>query len=237
MTDRRRELAAGLERTRARIAHACAVAGRAEDEITLIVVTKFFPPSDVELLVALGVGDIGESRDQEAAAKITELAGRMGERLPTVHFIGQLQRNKAASVASYADAVHSVDRDRLAAALAAGATRAARDLQILRQVDLDPDPDPGRGGLAPAEVPELADRLTAYPHLSLRGIMAVAPLGGDATAAFARLREVSDRVRTAHPDATAISAGMSGDLEEAIAAGATHLRVGTAILGSRPSHR
>ena len=235
--DRRNELAGNLEQTEARIQAACAAAGRPREDVVLIVVTKFFPAADVELLVDLGVTDIGESRDQEAGAKVAELRIRLGQRLPTVHFVGQLQRNKAASVATYADVVHSIDRERLAGALEKGAVRANRQLDVLIQVDLDPHPDPERGGLPPAEVGDLADRLTAYPCLRLRGVMAVAPLGVDLAEAFGRLRAVSDMVRAAYPDATIVSAGMSADLEEAIAAGATHLRVGTAILGSRASHR
>ena len=235
--DRRAELAAGLEQTRARIAAACASVGRQADEITLIVVTKFFPTSDLEILLDLGVTDVGESRDQEAATKMAELRQRVGDRMPRVHFIGQLQRNKAASVASYADVVHSVDRDRLATALDRGAERAGRRLDVLIQIDLDPQPDPDRGGLPPAEVSGFADRLSAYPCLHVRGVMAVAPLGADPEPAFRRLRECADQVRGAYPDASIISAGMSADLEAAIANGATHLRVGTAILGSRQSHR
>lgn len=236
-SDRRAELTRSLEETEERIRAACAAAGRPRSDVTLVVVTKFFPASDVELLVDLGVTDIGESRDQEAAAKVAEIRQLLGERMPTVHFVGQLQRNKAASVASYADIVHSLDRERLAVALQKGAARAGRSLDVLLQVDLDPDPDPARGGLAAAEVGELADRLSAYPSLRLCGVMAVAPLGADPAEAFDRLGAVSATVREAYPDATIVSAGMSADLEQAIAAGATHLRVGTAILGSRPSHR
>lgn len=236
MSPRRDEIAEGLDRTRARIRAAAEAAGRSADDLTLIVVTKFHPVSDLVTLIELGVTDIGESRDQEAATKLAELREATSEQ-PTVHFVGQLQRNKAASVASYADVVHSVDRERLAAALEKGAVRAGRRLEVLLQVDLDERPDPHRGGLTPHEVSGLADRLHAYPSLMLRGVMAVAPLGADPDPAFARLREVAERVRRAHPEATIISAGMSDDLEAAISNGATHLRVGTAILGSRPSHR
>lgn len=237
MTERRDELAAALQRTERRIEAACAAAGRPRDEVTLIVVTKFFPASDVELLVDLGVCDIGENRDQEAKAKMAEVAARLGGRAPTMHFIGQLQRNKAGSVAHYADVVHSVDRARLATALDTAAARAGRSLDVLLQLDLDPTPDPGRGGVRPEEVMDLATRVSACASLRLRGVMAVAPLGGDPASAFARLGEIHREVRAAYPDAAWMSAGMSGDLEEAIAQGATHLRVGTAILGSRPSHR
>lgn len=236
-SERRAEIGAGLSQVEARIRAACEGAGRARDEVTLIVVTKFFPASDIEILCELGVRDIGESRDQEARAKVADVATRLGDRTPRIHFIGQLQRNKAASVAGYADVVHSLDRDRLARALDAGASRAGRSLDVLLQIDLDSSPDPGRGGVRPDEVPALAGQLSAYPNLRLRGVMAVAPRGGDTDEAFARLATVHRELSVAYPDAVMVSAGMSGDLEAAIAHGATHLRVGSAILGSRAPHR
>lgn len=236
---RREELESRLAETDERIASACRAAGRRRDEVTLVVVTKFFPAEDVATLVDLGVRDIGENRDQEARSKVEELDALLGGRpaRPYVHFIGQAQRNKAGSIARYADVVHSVDRSRLAAALDRGAEAADRTLDVLVQVDLDPTPDPDRGGAAPADVEALAAVIATLPHLRLRGVMTVAPLGMEADLAFARLAEVAAAVRADHPDATWISAGMSADLEQAVGHGATHLRVGTAILGSRPSHR
>ncbi|GAB3446205.1 YggS family pyridoxal phosphate-dependent enzyme [Phycicoccus ginsengisoli] len=229
---RRAELAANLASVRARIERACAAAGRDPDEVTLIAVTKFFPPGDVDLLADLGIRAVGENRDQEAAAKFAEVARRADLE---VHFIGQLQSNKASSVVGYADVVQSVDRLKLVAALDRAAARAGRRLRVLVQVALDGGE--GRGGAAPADLPGLADAVAASEHLELGGVMAVAPLGADPAPAFARLRDVADGIRAAHPGATWISAGMSGDLEQAVAHGATHLRVGTAILGSRQSHR
>jgi pyridoxal phosphate enzyme (YggS family) len=231
MTPRREELATRLAAVRARIDAALAAAGRTDDP-TLVAVTKFFPASDVDLLAELGVTDIGENRDQEAAAKCLELAHR--DRL-TIHFIGQLQSNKAGSVARYADVVQSVDRAKIVRALDAAAAREERRLDVLVQVGLDRSG--GRGGAAPVDVPALADAVAAAEHLRLRGLMAVAPLGEEPRKAFARLRELAERVREDHPDAGWLSAGMSADLEDAVAEGATHLRVGSAILGSRPSHR
>ncbi|WP_392542409.1 YggS family pyridoxal phosphate-dependent enzyme [Oryzobacter telluris] len=228
---RRAELAANLEAVRDRITRALEQAGR-EDEPHLVVVTKFFPASDVDLLVDLGVTDIGENRDQEASAKAAEVADRARVML---HFIGQLQSNKAASVARYADVVQSLDRPKVVTALDRGAQEAGRVLDVTLQVSLDDAT--GRGGVAPGEARALADLVAGTDALRLRGVMAVAPLGSDPRPAFARLREVSDAVRRDHPDATWVSAGMSGDLEEAVAEGATHLRVGSAILGSRQSHR
>ncbi|WP_326821450.1 YggS family pyridoxal phosphate-dependent enzyme [Streptosporangium sp. NBC_01756] len=224
---RRDEIAAGLAQVEAEIAEACRAAGRARDELTLVAVSKTYPASDVRLLAALGVTDVGENRDQEAAAKARDCAG-LGL---TWHFIGQLQTNKARSVVGYADVVHSVDRPRLVAALSQEAVRAGRELVCLVQVALDGDP--GRGGARPQEVPALAEALAAAPGLRLGGVMAVAPLGGEPARAFAELREIAQAVRDAHPGADVISAGMSGDMSEAIANGATHLRVGTALLGRR----
>ena len=245
MTDRVEELRRNLAAVQHRITAACAAAGRDPAEVTLIVVTKFFPASDVVALADLGVTDIGENKDQEAAAKVAELPPAVRERL-TVHFIGQLQTNKARSVARYADAVHSVDRSKLVRALDK-ATRAARDagerapyLPVLVQVDLGEGAQAGRGGAHPDEVERLAEEVAATEHLRLRGVMAVAPLGLDedgARRAFERLAAHAETVRRVDPAATWISGGMSGDLEIAVAAGATHLRVGTAILGSRPVGR
>jgi pyridoxal phosphate enzyme (YggS family) len=179
---------------------------------------------------------VGENRHQEAVEKVAQLRHR--DQL-TVHFIGQLQTNKAGAVAEYADVVQSVDRLRLVDALQKGAQRAGRRLGVLVQVSLDEgDVDhEGRAGATPAEAPLVADAVAQAPDLDLRGVMAVAPLGADPAPAFARLREVAHGIQAAHPDASWVSAGMSGDLEQAIAHGATHLRVGSAILGSRPSLR
>jgi pyridoxal phosphate enzyme (YggS family) len=226
---RRDELAAGLDATQARIAAACGAAGRAAGEVTLVVVTKFFPASDVRLLHELGVRDVGENRHPEARDKKEACA----DLDLTWHYIGSLQSNKATAVASYADVVHSLDRAKLVSPLAA----AGRDLDVLLQVDLDPEPQPGRGGARPEMVTRLADLVLGEKRLRLRGVMAVAPLGADPVVAFERLSAVAEQVRRIEPAATWVSAGMSGDLEAAIAAGATHVRVGSAVLGSRPAHR
>ena len=241
-TGRREQLAGGLHRVRARVAAAAATAGRDPAELVVVVVTKFFPAADVADLLSLGVHDFGENRHPEAQDKFAEVraavAGSGGEaRAGTLHFIGQIQTNKAAAIARYADVVHAVDRRRLVQALDRGGALAGRVLRALVQVDLDPNPDPGRGGVGPADVLELADQVAAAEHLQLGGVMAVAPLAGDPDEAFARLADVAARVRARHPGADWISAGMSTDLESAVRHGATHLRVGTAILGSRPPLR
>ncbi|GAB4100425.1 YggS family pyridoxal phosphate-dependent enzyme [Sinomonas halotolerans] len=233
--DGRREfLAANLERVRERIRRAAASAGRA-DEPELIVVTKFHPASDVRILAGLGVRSVGENRDQEASEKAAELAD-----LPLAwHFIGQLQTNKAKSVARYAAAVHSVDRAGLVSALSKAMVQAEREdsLDCLVQVNLALGAAPGRGGAVPEEVPALADAIAQAPGLRLAGLMAVAPLGEDPAAAFARLAQAAGTLRQAHPGASMLSAGMSQDLEEAVAAGATHLRIGTDVLGRRRTVR
>lgn len=225
---RRADLAANLDQVRARVAAACTAAGRDPAEVTIIAVTKTRPADDVRLLAGLGVLDVGENRDQEAAPKAAACTG-LGLRW---HFVGRLQSNKARSVAQYAHAVHSVDSAHLVVALQRGADRADRRVGALVQVSLDADP--GRGGALPEHVPDLADLVAAAPLLDLLGLMAVAPLDVDPVAAFARLASVVDRVRADHPEARWLSAGMSADLEAAVAAGATHVRVGTALLGGRP---
>jgi PLP dependent protein len=227
------ELAANLADVRARIAAACLAAGRDPAEVGLIAVTKTFPASDVMLLHRLGIVDIGENKDQEAAPKAAECAAAgIAVRW---HFVGQLQVNKAASVARYAAAVHSVDRARLVTALGRRAAEAGRVVSCLVQVNLDQTAlaAGGRGGARPADVLELADAISAEAALELGGVMAVAPLGQPARPAYARLRKIAESVRAAHPAALAISAGMSGDLGDAIAEGATHVRIGTALLGGR----
>ncbi|MBV9092389.1 MAG: YggS family pyridoxal phosphate-dependent enzyme [Streptosporangiaceae bacterium] len=230
-SSRRQELAARLAVVRKRIAAACDAAGRDAAEVTLVAVTKTFPASDVRLLYGLGVADIGENRDSEAAPKAAQCA----DLDLTWHFIGQLQTNKAGSVARYAGCVHSVDRLRLVGALGKAARGAGREINCLVQVSLDGDP--ARGGAVAAEVPLVAEALAAEPGLVLSGVMAIAPLGMAPSDAFARLRDSASDVRAVSPAATVISAGMSADLEEAVAAGATHLRIGTALLGDRPRVR
>src|SRR5690606_459800 len=196
-----------------------------------------FPADDVVRLARLGVTDIGENRDQEAAAKAAELAAA-GVRVRW-HFIGQLQRNKCRSVVRYAHLIHAVDSVRLVEALSRAPRRGGgapeRILDVLVQVSIDGDP--ARGGMPVDGVPALADAVAATPGLRLRGVMAVAPLDWDPHAAFARLAEVAQRVRADHPTATIVSAGMSGDLEAALVHGATHLRIGSALLGKRDTLR
>ena len=216
---RAEELQANLSAVRRRLV----ATGR---EVVLIAVSKTWPTTDVEVLRGLGVGDFGENRDSDARTKAAEVTGVCW------HFVGGVQTNKARSVAAYADVVHSLDRLRLVDALADGARRAGRTVQVLVQVSLDDDPR--RAGATSADVPALADAAAAAEGLHLAGVMAVAPLGAEPRVAFGRLAEVAAAVRADHPGAQMISAGMSGDLEAAVAAGATHVRVGTALFGHRP---
>jgi pyridoxal phosphate enzyme (YggS family) len=228
--DRRTELRGRLAGVQERISKACVAAGRDPGEVTLVAVTKTFPASDVRLLSELGARDVGENRDQEAAPKAAECADLSPEL--TWHFIGQLQTNKAASVVRYAGVVHSVDRLRLARALGAAARKAGRTVTCLVQVSLDQDE--ARGGVPQPEVAALAGAVAGEEGLVLGGVMAMAPLGVPPAEAFAPLPRIAGAVRAAYPEAVIVSAGMSGDLEDAIAAGATHVRVGTALLGGRP---
>ncbi|MFE9770216.1 YggS family pyridoxal phosphate-dependent enzyme [Streptomyces sp. NPDC005931] len=235
MTERKDELATNLARVEERIAVACEAAGRTRDEVTLIVVTKTFPASDVRILAELGVRHVAENRDQDAAPKAAQCSD-----LPlTWHFVGQLQTNKVRSVVGYAGIVQSVDRARLVTVLSREAVRAGRELGCLIQVALDAGESARgeRGGVAPGGVAELADLVAGSEGLRLDGLMTVAPLTGEYAgrqrAAFERLVDLSTDLRRSHPAANMVSAGMSADLEQAVAAGATHVRVGSAVLGVR----
>lgn len=230
------DLADRLAEVDARIADAARAAGRDPSEITRIVVTKFHPASLVAELHGLGVRDVGENRQQELSAKVAELGVLDGLRW---HFVGQAQTNKARAIRAVASAVpltvHSVDRTRLVDALEAAAAPGDPALDVLLQVNLTDAAE--RGGVSPADVEAVAERVRSSSTLRLRGVMGVAPLDEPPASAFARLRTCADRVRALDPEATWMSAGMTADFAEAIAAGATHLRIGTAITGERPLGR
>jgi PLP dependent protein len=227
------DLRENLEQVRERIEKACQAAGRARDEVTLVAITKTFPVSDVRALASLGIRDVGENREQELKAKAPECPDLRW------HFVGQLQSKKSRSIARYASVVHSVDRSSLVEALSRAAVAEEKTLRCLIQVSLaaygsaDAATGASRGGVAPADVPALAAELATADGLELGGVMAVAPLGADPEEAFAGLREVASRLRSEHPGADWISAGMTGDLEAAIKHGATHVRLGRALLGTR----
>ena len=219
------ELAARLAAVRSGIADAASEAGRDADEITTVVVTKFQPTSLIRELAALGVTDVGENRHQEAQAKARELAD-LGL---TWHFVGQLQGKKARQVRAYASVIHSIDRASLVDALRSEES----SVDCFVQVNLTDDP--GRGGVEPDALEPLVEHVLDTPGLRLLGLMAVAPLGEPARPAFARVRSLSERIGALAPDATALSMGMSHDYRDAILEGATHLRIGTAITGNRPT--
>lgn len=218
------ELSERYHEVMGRIAQACRDAGRDPDEVTTVVVTKFHPVDTISSLLALGHRDFGESRHQEAVVKATELQGKD----LVWHFIGQLQSNKAKAVAQYADVIHSIDRPSLVDKL----VDIPRMVEVFLEVNLTDDP--GRGGVAPGDLLALADRVAASAPLRLRGLMAVAPQEEEPARAFERVLRYRHDLLALHPTATDLSLGMSQDYPEAIAVGATHLRIGTAITGKRP---
>jgi pyridoxal phosphate enzyme (YggS family) len=230
MSNRLSDIQGNLEVIQSRIKNACSAAGRDVSEITLIAVTKTYPASDVDLLKQLGIENVGENRDQEASSKKSEVKNQFNW-----HFIGQLQSNKAKSVVNYADLIHSVDRWSLAKEIQKSAQGINKVQPVLIQVDLDQSgPDPTRGGIWPAELNELAAAINQASHLELKGLMSVAPLGEKPELAFARLAQIRVGFLKENPEAQILSAGMSDDLEAAILHGATHLRIGSALLGERP---
>jgi pyridoxal phosphate enzyme (YggS family) len=213
-----------LETVRGDVVDAARRAGRDPTQLTTIVVTKFHPVSVIRELAALGVHDFGENRHQEAQAK----AQACSDLEATWHFVGQLQSKKAKQVRRYAQVIHSVDRPALVSALA------SNDSLVECFVQYNLTDNPARGGVNSDELEHVVEQILATSGLRLIGVMAVAGLGEEPRAAFARLRGISDRVRVLAPDASSISAGMSHDFAAAIAEGATHLRIGTAITGKRP---
>jgi pyridoxal phosphate enzyme (YggS family) len=224
-----------LATVRSSVDDAVREAGRRAEEVTTIVVTKFHPASLVRELFDLGVTHVGENRQQEASEKSAELAG-----LPLDwHFIGQLQSKKARSVLAFASTIHSIDRPSLVAAIAtaldSGAPASASPPTVDAFIQLNLTDDPGRGGVQPEQLLGLAEAVAGSPSIALRGLMAVAPVGEDPRRAFVRVREAREQLLTIAPGATDLSMGMSGDFREAVLEGATHLRIGTAITGNRPT--
>ena len=218
------ELQARWDDIQSRIRVACETHGRSPSDVTTVVVTKFHPASLVRELHSLGVRHVGENRHQEAVAKHDECA----DLDLTWHFVGQLQSNKARAVAQYCDVIHSVDRPSLVDAL----DRADREVGVFIEVNLTDVP--GRGGAEPADIAALAEHILGTERLRLRGLMAVAPLDEDPARAFDRVVGYHQNLLRLAPDASDLSLGMSGDFEEAISRGATHLRIGSAITGKRP---
>lgn len=241
MSDRESDLAAALSGLRDRLAAAAQAAGRDVADIELLPITKFFPATDVAILWRLGCRSFGESRDQEASAKVAELQALTGAGDAHWHMVGQIQSNKAKHIARWADTVHSLSTAKVAAALDRGALQAIDEglrtgpVKVFVQISLDGDTE--RGGVDvgdPAAVDAICDQVAGAPGLALIGLMAVPPLGADPDTAFAALADEHRRVLRNHPEATELSAGMSGDLEVAVRHGSTCVRVGTALLGQRP---
>ena len=238
---RERELADALAAVRARIARAAEAAGRNADEIELLPITKFFPAGDVLILRRLGCLQFGESRENEASRKSKEVGAVLGAEPIRWHMVGQIQRNKARSIAGWAYAAHSVDSARVIAALDRAATtalqqgRRAEPLRVYLQLSLDGDES--RGGVdigRPDSVDELCAAVAAANGLEFVGLMAMPPLAADPDEAFARLQEEKERVQNAYEQPLGLSAGMSSDLESAVKYGSTCVRVGTALMGQRP---
>lgn len=234
------QLAESLSRVRTRLDAAVAAAGRRRGDVELLVVTKFFPASDVQRLITLGEKEFGESREPEAGRKVDELRDASADGLEGIAFdmIGSVQTKKARSVARWARAVHSVDRAKLidhlstAGGSALGAGERTAPLEIYLQLSLDGDPT--RGGALEEDLPELAEMVERSDSLALRGLMVIAPLDGEVDDWMERTAQAHERFRNSFPQATGLSAGMSSDLESAVAHGSTCVRVGTAIMGPRP---
>jgi pyridoxal phosphate enzyme (YggS family) len=238
------ELTTSLAAMRARLAHAAEAAGRAVEEIALLPVTKFFPASDVAILWRLGCRAFGESREQEASAKVAEfdtLVGVSPESTPARwHMIGRIQSNKAKHIARWADTVHSVYTDKVVSALDSATAAAMADgrtspMRVFVQISLDGDAE--RGGVDigdPVAVDRICAQVAESSALELVGLMAIPPLDADPDSAFEALAAEHRRVLQSHPGATELSAGMSQDLEAAVRHGSTCVRVGTALMGQRP---
>ena len=227
--NRSEELQLNWESVQQQVGLACAKANRSLDEVTIIAVTKTWPASDVDILANLGVRDVGENRDQEASEKKSQVNATD----LTWHAIGQIQTNKVKSIVQWADVVHSIDRAELVTEFSKRLAQTGKTQNVFVQVNLDEQPSSGRGGAALTDALHLAELVLADSNFSLLGVMGVAPLGGDLERAFATLQEVSVRVQELAPDATNISAGMSDDYQIALKYGATHLRLGSLILGHR----
>lgn len=223
MSNRKDEIAQNLQEVKERISSAAKSAGRDPAEIQLIVVTKTFPISDIEILRELGESNFGENRDQEASPKAEAISANW-------HFQGQIQSNKIKSICQWADVIHSISSEKEILKFA----QSPRKHQVFLQVSLDGQE--GRGGASPTDLTQLADLVNESNNLELLGLMAVAPLGVEPIKAFADLAQINQGFASQYPNSKYLSAGMSGDFEAAIKYGATHVRVGSSILGSRSPH-
>ncbi len=218
-----------LSAVRQRIAEAARAANRPPETITLVAVTKYTGVAEARALIDAGCLDLGESRPQELWRKAEEIAD------PRVrwHLVGHLQRNKVARSLAHASLIHSVDSVRLLATINEESVKLARHTPVLLEVNISGDE--AKHGFQPAEMPDVVSQLRAYQQINVCGLMGMAALEGDAGAAhadFARLRLLRDELRSVDNAAGSwdqLSMGMSGDLEDAIAEGATLVRIGSAL--------
>jgi pyridoxal phosphate enzyme (YggS family) len=224
MNSRVQEVSAALAGVEGRITKAVATAGRKRSEITLIAVTKTHPASDVQILADLGVSNFGENRSDEGSEKSELIAA-------TWHFQGQVQGRKLKDIVSWASYIHSIDSGEHITKLSRICSERDREISIFLQFSLDSAPD--RGGVCADRLAQLADQVVIDPNLQLAGLMCVPPVEYGLDRAFTEIAEVHSAFKIDFPDAVGLSAGMSSDFEVAIAYGATHLRVGSEILGSR----
>jgi pyridoxal phosphate enzyme (YggS family) len=227
MSTRAQEIAAALASVEDRITKAAETAGRNRSELTLIAVTKTYPASDVQILADLGVSNFGENRSDEGLEKSAAIAA-------TWHFQGQVQGRKLKDIASWATYIHSIDSADHITKLSRICAEMDRKISIFLQLSLDGAPD--RGGVLADQLGQLADQVGADPNLQLAGLMCVPPVEYDFDRAFGEIAKVHSAFKAGYPGAVGLSAGMSSDFEVAIAYGATHLRVGSEILGSRTYH-
>ena len=222
---RKDQILSNLESVKEKISAAAQAAGRSPSEITLIAVTKTFPVSDLEILYELGVRNFGENRDQEAAPKVGALPADI-----TWHFQGGIQSNKLKSISNWASVIHSVDKFKYAQMISQFSVGKTKEIFI--QVSLDSLPQ-SREGVDPADLMQLAEQIMSLPNLQVKGLMAVAPLDQPTEQAFVRLQQIQQKFIQLYPAASSLSSGMSGDYELAISLGATHVRIGSSILGNR----
>jgi hypothetical protein len=222
---RKDQILSNLKSVKEKISAAAQAAGRSPSEITLIAVTKTFPVSDLEILYELGVRNFGENRDQEAAPKVSALPADI-----TWHFQGGIQSNKLKSISNWASVIHSVDKFKYAQMISQFSVGKTKEIFI--QVSLDTLPQ-SREGVDPADLMQLAEQIMSLPNLEVKGLMAVAPLDQPTEQAFVRLQQIQQKFIQLYPAASSLSSGMSGDYELAISLGATHVRIGSSILGNR----
>jgi pyridoxal phosphate enzyme (YggS family) len=228
MSDRKAELSESLADVRARILDATAKASRRLEEVTLIAVTKTYPANDVEILHELGVSNFGENRNAEGQEKSALVSAHW-------HYQGQIQSNKIAAISSWAQTVHSLDDlSHVAKFDRAVGEIPDKRLNIFIQISLDGDST--RAGVRGDELIAMGQAISSAKNLDLIGLMVVPPVQAEPEKAFSEVAELAQRFRQEFPKAQSLSAGMSGDFEIAIAHGATHIRVGSQILGPRAAH-